>query len=116
MAKQTSIVIVGGCGHVGLPLGIVMADRLNAQVTLLDIDPEKVSMVNSGVMPFIERGADEVLRRVIGNKLTATLDPACLANAEIAITVVGTPVDRHLNPMLNSLHRNIDEIITKLPD
>ena len=61
----------------GLPLGIVLADRTGSQVTLLDIDPAKVDTVNRGVMPFMERGAEPVLRRVIGKTLHATLDTHC---------------------------------------
>jgi UDP-N-acetyl-D-mannosaminuronic acid dehydrogenase len=45
------IVIVGGCGHVGLPLGIVLATRTSARIDLLDVDPNKVDQVNSGKMP-----------------------------------------------------------------
>src|SRR5580698_2038544 len=92
------ITIVGGCGHVGLPLGIVLASHAGLQVDLLDVDAGKVDLVNSGTMPFMERGADELLRQVVQKSLRATLDPACIKQADAVITVVGTPVDRHLNP------------------
>ncbi len=49
-------VIVGGCGRVGLPLGIALASR-NVSVKLLDVDAERVKSVNSGHMPFREQGA-----------------------------------------------------------
>ena len=41
MSKQT-VVVVGGCGHVGLPLGIILASRSEDEVYLLDIDASKV--------------------------------------------------------------------------
>jgi UDP-N-acetyl-D-mannosaminuronic acid dehydrogenase len=116
MAQSTSIAIVGGCGHVGLPLGIALAERTGATVTLLDIDPQKVDTVNSGAMPFMERGAETVLRQVIGKTLNASTDPECLANADVVITVIGTPVDRHLNPTLKNLHKDIDQIVGKMRD
>ena len=72
------VTIVGGCGHVGLPLGIVLASKAGFQVDLLDIDPVKVEMVNSGSMPFMERGADALLREIVGKSLKATLDPSCM--------------------------------------
>ncbi len=75
MKTLQRITIVGGCGHVGLPLGIVLASKAGLQVDLLDIDSAKVDLVNSGVMPFMERGADELLREVAGKSLRATLDP-----------------------------------------
>ena len=116
MKTLQRIAIVGGCGHVGLPLGIVLAAKTGLQVDLLDIDPAKIDLVNSGAMPFMERGADELLRQVAGKSLRATLDPACLRSAEAVITVVGTPVDRHLNPTVGDVYRSIDALLDHMPD
>ena len=114
MATQ-NVVVVGGCGHVGLPLGIVLADR-GLSVSLLDIDAAKVKTINSGIMPFREDGAEPVLRRVQGKTLHATTDPDCLRSADIVITVVGTPVDRHLNPTVHELYRSLDNILQYIQD
>jgi UDP-N-acetyl-D-mannosaminuronic acid dehydrogenase len=108
------IVIVGGCGHVGLPLGIVLATRTSARIDLLDVDPNKVDQVNSGKMPFREAGAEKVLPQVIGKSLRATLDTAVLNTADVVITVIGTPVDEHLNPTVTELYRNIDRLLEQM--
>ncbi len=115
MRASKNVVIVGGCGHVGLPLGLVFASR-GVNVTLLDIDQGKVEKVNRGEMPFLEQGAPELLREVVGKGLVATLDDACLAHADAAIAVVGTPVDRYLNPTLRNLCRSVDDLLNRLPD
>ena len=117
MADKNSknIVIVGGCGHVGLPLGIVLASH-GWSVALLDIDASKVETINSGHMPFREDGAEPVLKQVLGTTLQATLDPACLRAADVIITVVGTPVDRHLNPTVNALYKNVDNVLQYIHD
>jgi len=115
MASEHKVVIVGGCGHVGLPLGLVLASR-GARVTLLDIDASKVASVNRGLMPFKEEGATELLKTVIGTRLDATLDEACLGEADTVITVVGTPVDRHLNPTVHELYTNIDRLVERMEE
>ena len=73
MQKSKKIVIIGGCGHVGLPLGIVFAN-CGLDVVLLDRDQAKIETVNGGQMPFMETNALEQLRRVVGKKLIATAD------------------------------------------
>ena len=113
---HNQIVIVGGCGHVGLPLGIVLATRRAGIVALLDVDPSKVERVNRGSMPFMETGAEALLGKIIGTKLQATLDPACLRTADVVISVVGTPVDEHLNPTVTDLYRNVDLLLEQMKD
>lgn len=114
MSNGSKVVIVGGCGHVGLPLGIVLAAKGRATVSLLDIDGEKIATINAGRMPFLELGADAMLREVIGKSLRATLDSSCLQEAAIVITVVGTPVDEHLNPTVNELYRTVDDLLERM--
>ena len=109
------VVIVGGCGHVGLPLGLLFASR-GLRVTLLDIDRAKVEKVNRGKMPFLEQGAQELLQQVVGKGLVATLDESWLESADAAIAVVGTPVDKYLNPTLRNLCRSVDDLLNHLPD
>jgi UDP-N-acetyl-D-mannosaminuronic acid dehydrogenase len=95
---EADVVLIGGCGHVGLPLGIALADR-GASVLLYDVSQSAVKLVNDGTMPFLEPGAAEPLERAIaGSRLRASTDPAVVGKAENVIVVLGTPVDEHLNP------------------
>ena len=57
------LAIVGGCGHVGLPLRLAFARKGHA-VDLLDTVAERVALVNSGRMPFHEDDAEPLLGRV----------------------------------------------------
>jgi len=115
MSKMRNIVVVGGCGHVGLPFGMVLADH-GMQVVLLDVDKAKVASINQGRMPFLEAGAEALLPRLIGKTLVATTDPECLRSAEVVISVIGTPVDEHLNPTVSALYRSLDDLIEYVPD
>jgi UDP-N-acetyl-D-mannosaminuronic acid dehydrogenase len=115
MEKIKKIVVIGGCGHVGLPLGIVFAN-CGLDVALLDLDKTKIDVVNKGQMPFMETNAQEELAKVAGTKLFATSDPSCLRDADAAIAVLGTPVDEHLNPTVTDLYKSIDDVIVHMPE
>lgn len=92
------VAVMGGCGRVGLPLAIAMA-QAGMRTTSFDINPGAVAGVNAGEMPFDEPDADWRLREVLASGMfTASTDPVVLAHSEHIIVVVGTPVDEHLNP------------------
>ena len=55
-AFSHDVVVIGGCGHVGLPLAIALADR-GAAVLVYDVDERAVGLVNEAVLPFDEPGA-----------------------------------------------------------
>ena len=116
MSFSRDVVIVGGCGHVGLPLGLVLAD-CGLSVTLYDLDANAVDRVRAGKMPFWERNADELLERLIAtDKLDATIDPNAVSEAEHVVLVVGTPVDEHLNPDPKFVRTAIEGLLEHLRD
>lgn len=95
---ERDVVVVGGCGHVGLPLAIAFASR-GLSVGIYDIDESAVAEVNSGVMPFLERGAEEpLLEAVSAGRLIASSRPEIVSTGESLVVVIGTPVDEHMNP------------------
>jgi UDP-N-acetyl-D-mannosaminuronic acid dehydrogenase len=101
-------VIIGGCGRVGLPLGIALASR-GLKVVLHDINAAAVDVVNSGTLPFDEDGAAEPLAEAVASgRLVASTDPATVATAEHVVVIVGTPVDEHLNPDLGAVPRALE--------
>ncbi len=96
------VTIVGGCGHVGLPLGLALA-KVAHDVTLLDINPKAVEMVNAGKVPFIEEGAEEIFPSVLNKNFRATTSPDSLKTSDVIIFVTGTPVDEHHNPKVHDV-------------
>lgn len=98
MSSEFDVAIVGGLGHVGLPLGIAFAGK-GLRVCLCDIDRNKAEAVQKGEMPFIEYGAEPILKKAIRNgKLTVSLDSNSISKAKHVIIAIGTPVDEYLNP------------------
>ncbi len=110
------VAIVGGCGRVGLPLGIAFADA-GLTVVLYDRDHQAVDKVGAGKMPFREAGADEALERLVGQgRLVAITDPAAVSEAENVVVVVGTPVDEHFNPDPKCVLQAIEGLLGHLRD
>lgn len=107
---MNKIAIVGGCGHVGFPLGLALASR-DFDVILIDINRDAVELVNSGVVPFKEEGAAELLRDHIGKNLRAVTGRSAVSAAEAVIFVTGTPVDEHLVPKIRGVVHSIQEYL-----
>lgn len=113
---QRDVAIVGGCGHVGLPLGLAFAD-CGLSVALYDINQEAVGLVSRGCMPFREDGAQEVLERVLAaGTLEVTSDPGVIGAAEHVVVVIGTPVDEHLNPEPQAATKAVEQLGDRLTD
>lgn len=97
------VVIVGGGGHVGLPLALVLADS-GLETISLDISRETVETINSGKMPFAEEGAQALLSKTLTDKsFRASTDHKVIESADVVVVVIGTPVDEHLNPDPNAV-------------
>ena len=109
------IAVVGGCGHVGLPLAVSLAAS-GAEVASFDINPGSVEMVNRGEPPFFEKDLKETLHSVLGKNFFATLDSSSISDADILIMIVGTPLDVHLNPDPNAVVEAIREILPHMKE
>jgi UDP-N-acetyl-D-mannosaminuronic acid dehydrogenase len=113
---KSDVTVLGGCGHVGLPLGLAFADS-GLHVALFDTNLAAVDRVRSGKMPHLEPGAPEVLARTLDNgTLTASAEPATVGSSEHLVVVVGTPVDEHLNPDPQAVVTAIEEVADQLVD
>ena len=113
---EPSVCIVGGCGHIGLPLGIALAE-VGVHVTLLDIDQARVHRVAAGRMPFLERGADELLPSVIATgRLQATTSVDVIRDHDTVVVTIGTPVDEFMDPGVRSFDRSIDRVLDEMRD
>ncbi len=109
------ICVVGGCGHVGLPLAAAFAKE-GKKVIINDIDEEAIKSIELCRAPFMEEGLDDILKQTIGNNLFLSKDKKVISDSEFIIVVVGTPVDEHLNPIFSTLKKFFDSITPFLRD
>lgn len=103
--KNTIITIVG-IGRVGLPLALVFADA-GFTVYGVGIDLEKINEINSGIMPFLEEGAQPLLRKLVGKYFFASSDYSHIEKSDYIILTVGTPVDENMNPVYDQITSSI---------
>ena len=111
---KPTVCIVGGCGHIGLPLGIALASA-GVRVTLLDNNESRVRSVAAGRMPFLERGADELLPGLVADgRLQVTSNPDVVGHSEAAVVTIGTPVDEFLSPQIRAFDRAMEPILGRM--
>jgi len=109
MDYSNDICIVGGAGHVGLPLGLAFADK-GQRVLLYDLNSAMIETIGEGNLPFIEYDAEPILKRVLNKTLFLTSNIMDVASARFIVVAVGTPVDEYLNPKLRSLLELFDNL------
>lgn len=110
------IAIVGGAGHVGLPLGLVLCQAGHA-VTLIDTSDEKLATIRAGRMPFFERGGDDLLPRCLSSgRLRLASGSAGLGGFDVVIVTIGTPVDEYLDPNVRAFDRVMAELLGDMQD
>jgi UDPglucose 6-dehydrogenase len=83
---------VVGTGYVGLVAGTCFAESGN-DVICVDIDENKIEMLNAGKVPIYEPGLEEMIRRnAEDQRLSFTTDMAsAVKNSQIIFIAVGTP-------------------------
>jgi UDP-N-acetyl-D-mannosaminuronic acid dehydrogenase len=120
-ARQASVAdadltVVGGGGHVGIPLVLAFA-QAGFRVNVHDLDHNVLESLRSGRLPFIELGGEELLARALGRKqLVFTSRPADISpNAPVIITI-GTPIDEFLNPVRKVIADCIDALLPHLAE
>ncbi|MSU73622.1 nucleotide sugar dehydrogenase [Candidatus Kaiserbacteria bacterium] len=95
--------IIGGAGHVGLPLGVAFANR-GVSTVLLDINETLLKKINSGIFPFKEKYGDRELKKALKRgTLHTSSDHKVISKSKMVLLVIGTPIDEYLNPDAHTL-------------
>lgn len=104
------VVVLGGGGHVGLPLSLALADA-GLRVGIFDINEATLEQIGRGEMPFLENGADTLLPQVLETgRLELGSSAAMIERAEAVLLVIGTPVDEFLGPSMRVFERAVAQI------
>jgi UDP-N-acetyl-D-mannosaminuronic acid dehydrogenase len=112
--RELDAVVLGGGGHVGLPLSLVLANT-GLAVGIFDTNDTTVARLLAGEMPFLEPGAEALLRELLPmGRLEIGTDASMLARTGTVIVVVGTPVDEFLGPSMTVFERVVEQMAPHL--
>src|SRR6476661_8389225 len=115
-SPDLDVVVLGGGGHVGLPLSLAFADA-GLRVGIYDTNQATLDRIASGEMPFMETGANELLTRVLATgRLAFGSDGSMIERTENLVVVIGTPVDEFLGPSMTIFEKAVDQISPHLRD
>ena len=114
--QTADLTIVGGAGHVGVPLVLSFAAK-GFKVNVNDINPDTLATLKAGQLPFIEYGAEPLLTKALAEKrLIFTSKPSEISPNAPVIVTIGTPVDEFLNPVRRVIEECIDRLTPHLHD
>lgn len=117
LETQSARLAVVGLGYVGLPVACLFA-QAGFKTIGVDLLPERVEMLQRGENPIqgIEPGLSDLIADVIGSgRLSVTTDISAIAEADVILVAVQTPVDdsdhrpryQYLRPALEGIGRSM---------
>ena len=108
------VTVIGAAGHVGLAMSLVLT-HAGYKVNGVDLNTEYNEMIMSGVMPFQENGAPELLAEALDTgRLTMTGGLDEVQSSQYIIVMVGMPTDQYFNPVMDNLYTLVDNLASRL--
>jgi UDP-N-acetyl-D-mannosaminuronic acid dehydrogenase len=110
------VCVVGGAGHIGVPLALVLADN-GFKTSILDTNKAALETIAAGRLPFFEEGGEALLKKVLaGGDLAFSSDANIVARATFVVVTIGTPIDEFHNPEISNLTCCFDELMPYFSD
>ena len=114
--RTHDVCVVGGAGHVGLPLALVLANG-GLKTLILDTNERALEEMAEGRLPFIEKGGEALLKTALEKeKLSFSSDSSSASQAPVIVLTIGTPVDEFHNPKVSLLTHCLDGLMPDLDD
>ena len=113
---EGDVTVIGGAGHVGIPLVLAFAET-GLKVNVNDLNQAALDQLKSGRLPFIEYGANEMLKQALAkDRLVFTSSPSQISTRGPVILTIGTPVDEFLNPVRQVVQDCISDLLPYVGD
>src|SRR5687768_6055818 len=104
-------IAIFGLGYVGSVSAACLADA-GHEITGVDVDPHKLSLIQQGRAPVSEPGLDDLLARMVADGRLAVTDDtaAAVQKSDLSLVCVGTPSRRNGSLDTTFLERVIGQI------
>ena len=100
MSTKRNISIIGGAGHIGFPLGLILGSK-GFKVSLIDKNKNNIKKINNGEVPFLEENSKKLLTDMKKKKrIYATDQINEISKSKYIIICISTPITNQLNPNL----------------
>jgi UDP-N-acetyl-D-glucosamine dehydrogenase len=106
--SKNAIVGVIGLGYVGLPLAIRYSEE-GFKTIGFDIDKEKIDLLNGG-KSYIKHIEEARIVSLVTSGFIATIDFSKIAEVDVMIICVPTPLGIHNEPDLSYIHGTLESI------
>ncbi len=114
--ENADVTVVGGAGHVGIPLVLALAEA-GMRVNVNDLNRQTLDTLEAGKLPFIEDGAAERAGQGAGRRAAGLHQFARkISTGGPVIVTIGTPIDEFLNPVRQVVQECIDAMLPSLAD
>jgi UDPglucose 6-dehydrogenase len=102
-------IAIAGTGYVGLVTGVCLASK-GFPITCVDVNQDKIDMLNRGECPIYEPGLREIMLQFRNNLTYTTDSQSAYQNADVIFIGVGTPERRDGSANLDYVYTVADEI------
>jgi|688.fasta_scaffold50137_2 UDP-N-acetyl-D-mannosaminuronic acid dehydrogenase len=102
---KKKICIIGGGGHIGFPIGLMLASK-NNKVFFYDKNIALCNKINKGVAPYYEENSKIYISKFKKNYV-AGYNVDFILKSEVIIICIGTPVNKNSSPKLKEFFRLI---------
>lgn len=106
--NKKSVICIIGMGYVGIPLMLRFIAE-NFTVIGIDIDQSKINILNEG-KSYINHIPDEMISDAKKRNFYATSDFSSIANADVLILCLPTPLSDHREPDISYIKNTLDFI------
>ena len=97
---KNKISIVGGAGHIGLPLAVKFAEN-NFKINIIDINEKNLIKISKNQPPFKEIDLKNKLGKVLKkNRIEFSTNLNSIKNSKYIVVCIGTPISDKLKPEL----------------